>query len=74
MAAVEREPPERDEIPFDENPPVDPSVPQVGNSRARFVTPTDEAEPPEDEASDEEEQADPGAEAAADEGRPEPRA
>ncbi|MBA3422113.1 MAG: hypothetical protein H0U12_09540 [Thermoleophilaceae bacterium] len=29
---------------FDENPPVDPSEPQVGNSKARFFVPRDEDE------------------------------
>ena len=52
---------ERAEIPFDEDPPVDPSVPQVGNSRARFFVPSDDGEPgaegaaaeePEDEPSE----------------------
>ena len=38
------EQPRRDEIPFDEDPPIDPSVPQVGNSKARFVTPEPEPE------------------------------
>ena len=33
---------EREETPFDEDPPIDPSVPQVGNSKARFVAPARE--------------------------------
>ena len=59
MSEEERETP-REEIAFDEDPPVDPSVPQVGNSRARFVLPADEAGP----------EADAGA-AEADDGAPE---
>ena len=43
MSEQEREG-QREDIPFDEDPPVDPSVPQVGNSRARFVVPADEAD------------------------------
>ena len=35
---------QRDEIPFDEEPPIDPSVPQVGNSKARFVVADRDAE------------------------------
>ena len=35
----------REETPFDEDPPVDPSVPQVGNSKARFVMPDEEQDP-----------------------------
>jgi hypothetical protein len=30
--------------PFDQNPPVNPSEPQVGNSRARFFMPREESE------------------------------
>ena len=48
MSEEERETP-REEIPFDEDPPVDPSVPQVGNSRARFVLPAEEADPEADD-------------------------
>ncbi len=33
-----------EEAPFDANPPVDPSEPQVGNSKARFFMPRDEDE------------------------------
>ena len=58
MVEEQRESPEREDIPFDENPPVDPTVPQVGNSRARFVTPTDE-----------EQQGEPSEEAVPEEGR-----
>ena len=39
----------REAIPFDEAPPVDPSVPQVGNSKARFVMPDEEQDPTEEE-------------------------
>ncbi len=35
---------EGDEAPFDDNPPIDPSEPQVGNSNARFFVPRDEDE------------------------------
>jgi hypothetical protein len=39
---------------FDENPPVDPSEPQVGNSKARFFVPGDELkDSSEEEASSE---------------------
>ncbi len=40
---------QREDIPFDEDPPVDPSSRRVGNSRARFVLPDDEADPEADE-------------------------
>jgi hypothetical protein len=30
--------------PFDQNPPVEPGEPQVGNSRARFFMPREESE------------------------------
>ncbi len=33
-----------DDEPFDANPPVEPSEPQVGNSKARFFMPRDEDE------------------------------
>jgi hypothetical protein len=42
--------------PFDDNPPVDPSEPQVGNSRARFFMPREEdaeREGPEGEGAEE---------------------
>lgn len=35
---------EGEAAPFDDNPPVDPSEPHVGNSRARFFVPRDEDE------------------------------
>lgn len=35
---------EGEEAPFDDNPPVDPSEPRVGNSKARFFVPRDEDE------------------------------
>lgn len=34
---------DEEEAPFDADPPIDPSVARVGNSRARFVLPSDEA-------------------------------
>ena len=48
MSQEEREP-RREDTPFDEDPPIDPSVPQVGNSRARFVLPADEEGPEADD-------------------------
>lgn len=48
---------EAGEDPFDANPPVEPSEPQVGNSKARFFMPRDE-----DEESSKEELAGEGAE------------
>jgi hypothetical protein len=47
------EPAPGDQEPFDENPPVDPAEPQVGNSRARFFMPREDA----DEEREEEEEA-----------------
>ena len=41
------------ETSFDENPPVDPSEPQVGNSKARFFVPRED---PEDDDQDHEEE------------------
>jgi hypothetical protein len=41
--------------PFDQNPPVNPSEPQVGNSRAQFFMPREEGEE-DDEQPDEEEE------------------
>ena len=40
--------------PFDDNPPVDPSEPQVGNSRARFFMPREEGAESEGAEEDEE--------------------
>ncbi len=45
-----------EETPFDANPPVDPSQPQVGNSKARFFLPREAR--PEEEARDGEEEGD----------------
>jgi hypothetical protein len=49
---------ERADAPFDENPPVDPTSQQVGNSNARFFMPreeeTEESEGEEGEAGEEE--------------------
>ena len=42
--------------PFDQNPPVNPSEPQVGNSRARFFMPREESEDPEASEDDESEE------------------
>jgi hypothetical protein len=55
----EREaPPEpRSDEPFDADPPVDPSEPQVGNSRARFFVPREDAGEDEDGESTESEEA-----------------
>ena len=39
--------------PFDQNPPVNPSQPQVGNSRAQFFMPCEESEGDEDEGAGE---------------------
>jgi hypothetical protein len=51
---------ERADAPFDENPPVDPTSQQVGNSNARFFMPreeeTEESEGEEGEAGEEEEE------------------
>jgi hypothetical protein len=44
---------ERGKAPFDENPPVDPTESQVGNSRARFFMPSEDDEQDEDEAGEE---------------------
>jgi hypothetical protein len=38
--------------PFDQNPPVNPSEPQVGNSRARFFMPREESGDSEDSEDD----------------------
>ena len=46
--------------PFDQNPPVNPSEPQVGNSRARFFMPREESEDSEDSEDDESEAAEEG--------------
>ncbi len=54
-AEGEREaPPEpRSDEPFDADPPVDPFEPQVGNSRARFFVPREDADEEEaDESAD----------------------
>jgi len=40
--------------PFDQNPPVNPSEPQVGNSRARFFMPREENEGAENQEEEEE--------------------
>jgi hypothetical protein len=40
--------------PFDQNPPVNPSEPQVGNSRARFFMPRAEGEGDEEDEQSEE--------------------
>jgi len=40
--------------PFDQNPPVEPGEPQVGNSRARFFMPREEGEDGEDEEDEQE--------------------
>ncbi len=50
--AEQSEPPEQ--ASFDANPPVDPSEPQVGNSKARFFVPReDEAREGQEEQQDE---------------------
>lgn len=46
--------------PFDDNPPVEPSVPQVGNSKARFFVPREEEDGGEEGAGDEEGGDEPG--------------
>jgi hypothetical protein len=43
--------------PFDENPPVDPSEPRVGNSKAVFVQPDEEEASEKEQTGDEEETA-----------------
>jgi hypothetical protein len=43
--------------PFDQNPPVDPSQPQVGNSRAQFFMPQEENEGADEDAAEEEDEA-----------------
>ena len=54
MAEDREEPAElEEEAPFDADPPVDPSRPQVGNSKARFFLPRDDR--PQDEPRDGEE-------------------
>ncbi len=40
--------------PFDQNPPVNPSQPQVGNSRAQFFMPREEGESGDEEPDEEE--------------------
>ena len=49
--AEEREQEERPA--FDEDPPIDPDEPRVGNSKAVFVEPVDEGRDDEDEAGEE---------------------
>jgi hypothetical protein len=50
--AEEQRDEDREEAPFDENPPVDPSTAQVGNSNARFFMPKDDDEEEGDEGGD----------------------
>jgi hypothetical protein len=50
---------ERGSAPFDENPPVDPTESQVGNSRARFFMPSEDDQ---DESGDDDAGADDGEE------------
>lgn len=53
--AEQEEERERADAPFDENPPVDPTSQQVGNSNARFFMPREE-DPDEGEGEGEEQQ------------------
>jgi hypothetical protein len=46
------EPEPRADEPFDADPPVDPSEPQVGNSRARFFVPREDADEDDDESTE----------------------
>jgi hypothetical protein len=61
----ERQAEEREQTAFDANPPVDPTEPQVGNSRARFFMPRDEGSDADSDEDENERDEDEGGEEAA---------